>query len=777
MKLDQLTAELTRQIGYEPSKYQTGILEWVLNRLGNGACNAVAGAGKSSTLRMVAIALESIGYKPSDIRVIVFGKENSKDLVTKFGVRWKASISTLHSAGFSLLRRELNIGDSRDIQISDGKYRRIAQDMDLIGKRGSRGTLTRDGAIGKDAEFLRLVNLMRLTNNYPTATSVKELCHHFEVEDIWEFSIVAAAVAECLRIGEQKARNNRFIDFTDQIWLPVKWEIYKRRWFKSYKFVLVDECQDLNAIKLELAIGLAGASGRQLFVGDPFQAIMGFAGADNRSYQNILSRTKATELPLSICYRCPRSHIDLVRRQFPNIPIEAKEDAITGEIQQLEEKDLEQQLRVGDRIISRKTAPLVSQCIKLIARGIAATVKGRDIGETIKRDLEEIASMPRFRYEDFHAVASEYRALKVLKYKEMDNEEQLIQNLNDKLEALATIYISQPQAKSIADLSAYIDSLFSDDISPITLSTCHRAKGLEGDRIFILKPEDMPMTWRNQMEWQKEQEDNLLYVALTRSKSELFVVGKPNWLPQEKPLEDTKSDTAKPLVPDLEPVGDELEIQEYSDLEDSLDWMPQSPLEDDDNDELTPTQSLDAKEQEELAIILESEEAAQTSDSTSITSLQSILTPKTNAQKRERVIQVLTNKDWQGKSDRAIASYCHVSAPFVGKLRAELARTGTVNISSERVDSKGRKLDTANIGTKPKQPQTQELTVGSPASVIQAKLRIEGETKEDLDAIALLLQQTFDVDEESGDYSNRDGNGYRRYLTVKVTSYESISFP
>jgi hypothetical protein len=77
------------------------------------------------------------------------------------------------------------------------------------------------------------------------------------------------------------------------------------------------------------------------------------------------------------------------------------------------------------------------------------------------------------------------------------------------------------------------------------------------------------------------------------------------------------------------------------------------------------------------------------------------------------------DKDWQGKSDRAIANHCHVSAPFVGKLRAELEAEGTVNISSERVDSKGRKIDTANIGTKPKQPQTQQTTVGSPASVIQ----------------------------------------------------------
>lgn len=39
----------------------------------------------------------------------------------------------------------------------------------------------------------------------------------------------------------------------------------------------------------------------------------------------------------------------------------------------------------------------------------------------------------------------------------------------------------------------------------------------------------MPMTWRNQRDWELEQEENLLYVALTRSKSELFIVGHPDW--------------------------------------------------------------------------------------------------------------------------------------------------------------------------------------------------------------------------------------------------------
>lgn len=116
--------------------------------------------------------------------------------------------------------------------------------------------------------------------------------------------------------------------------------------------------------------------------------------------------------------------------------------------------------------------------------------------------------------------------------------------------AIVAIYQALPLAESISDLSDYIDKLFSDnDDGFVALCTCHRAKGLEADRVFLYKPDDMPMTWRDIKPWQKEQEDNLLYVALTRSKSELYIVGKPHWLPDknEKATSD-RAASAHPLT-------------------------------------------------------------------------------------------------------------------------------------------------------------------------------------------------------------------------------------
>ena len=59
------------------------------------------------------------------------------------------------------------------------------------------------------------------------------------------------------------------------------------------------------------------------------------------------------------------------------------------------------------------------------------------------------------------------------------------------------------------------------------LSTIHRAKGLEANRVFILQP-DLLRRPRGRAAWQMEQEHNLHYVALTRSKNTLIFVEEPS---------------------------------------------------------------------------------------------------------------------------------------------------------------------------------------------------------------------------------------------------------
>ena len=531
---DAEKAAYTASFGFVPSKYQLNIVNWITQSTGNACCNAVAGAGKSSSLLLIAKTLEQLGVSPYEIKVCVFGKENSKDLIKKFGSGWQSSISTLHSTGWSLVKQELGIRGGHKIKISSKKYKDIAVSFGLIRGRNSRNSLLTSNKIVKQTDvFFKLLDLLRLCNLNPTVRNLQNLCEHHNLEGLIKPKEAVYYLDKCLQVGEQQAANKICFDFTDQLWLPVKWRLSNSGWLKTYKFVLVDECQDLNAVQLELVCMLAGKSGRILAVGDPRQAIMGFAGADCDSYAAIMARTRALELPLSICYRCPTEHIALVKKLFPDIAIEPSPTAKSGIIHQIRKEEIMDYVKDLDMILSRKTAPLVSLCLKLIANKKKAQIKGRSIGDNLRKELEAIENDIYFSWDEFNLSLDTYFESKCATYKGSDNEEQLTENLKDKIDAIREIYRATPHAKNVKDLEVEIDNIFSDENAPITLSTCHRAKGLEAQRIFIYEPQHIPMEWRGQKLWQHEQEMNLLYVALTRSKSELFIVGECKWFKPE----------------------------------------------------------------------------------------------------------------------------------------------------------------------------------------------------------------------------------------------------
>lgn len=83
-------------------------------------------------------------------------------------------------------------------------------------------------------------------------------------------------------------------------------------------------------------------------------------------------------------------------------------------------------------------------------------------------------------------------------------------------------------------MCSFIDQIFSDKDSPVTLCTIHRANGLEADRVWIIEPNSMPVMWKKQKDWQFAQEENLLYVALARAKKELMIVGDAAWATLDK---------------------------------------------------------------------------------------------------------------------------------------------------------------------------------------------------------------------------------------------------
>ena len=490
--------------GFTPSPYQQAIFDSV--RQGTDGpdlfVSAVAGSGKTTTIVQAARFIDAPGLFAA-FNVAIVDELNRRLDGTQM------SAINFHKIGKRALDRHVE----PRVQVDRRKYLKLArawvEGHVTTGDSESRRAL--GGALADLAGFARKT----LTDPADT-DAVFALADHYDILTIPED--VSRALSTVLQQGQDLARREGTIDFDDMLYLPVAWNLP----LQQFEWVFVDEAQDLSPAQLELVLRCRAPGGRMVFVGDERQAIYGFAGADNRSVERIVARVNAQRLPLSICYRCPTAHLDLAREIVP--AIEARPGAPAGELRTIAPHELDALVRPGDLVICRLTAPLVEQCIHFITRGISARVEGRDIGKALTQIVRKVAERRGFTYGEItaHLVAHKLAQTALLRQKGAD--EDAIQSLEDRVEAVLVCVASFEDARDVDTLCARIEGLFDERRPQIRLATVHRTKGLEAERVFILRPDKLPLARPDQQPWQREQEMNLKYVALTRAKQSLFFV-------------------------------------------------------------------------------------------------------------------------------------------------------------------------------------------------------------------------------------------------------------
>jgi len=521
------------------SDYQRQAIDFVRHGTGHGMVEAVAGSGKTKLLEGIVAATPS----SAKVCVLAFNKHIAVELENRIPPS-AASISTAHSMGKTLLIRHFG---GEVFEPNDRKYQQLAAQAlyslsstyleYLALERESREeslrlypvpppNVTDESAKGK--AFFRalsryLVNLthyVQVTLTAPTPAKIKRLIEYYDLDpnDDDGFSSELAhewlvpLVRDVLERGEQEAVN-RNIGLDDLIWLPHQWDL--KAPLKDY--VLVDEVQDANAALTSLYLRLAGESGRLIVVGDPKQAIYGFSGSTTDAWKGLQSKLSPVRLPLSVCYRCPRSHVALAQLLVPQI--QPATEAPEGKVTALNPQAVFETVQPGDLLLCRLTAPLVSLCLKLIAGGRKAKVRGRNLGEqlgTLAKRAVGDATYPS----EFLGTLEQYCSKKIAVYQAAD-EEMRAETLQDQWEALRACFdYFGLECSNLQAFSKRVEDLFCDDNErpPIVLSTIHRAKGDEAARVFILGSNWMPFIKRCKQEWQTEQEWHLTYVALTRCK-------------------------------------------------------------------------------------------------------------------------------------------------------------------------------------------------------------------------------------------------------------------
>jgi DNA helicase II / ATP-dependent DNA helicase PcrA len=310
--------------------------------------------------------------------------------------------------------------------------------------------------------------------------------------------------------------SQRVIDFDDQLYMPVIAQVP----FEKFDVVLLDEAQDVNAMQIEIVTRLLAPGGRVIAVGDRHQAIYGFRGAMSQSMDHIGDLFKCQPLPLSVSYRCPKKVIDVAQQYVKHI--EAFEGAVDGLVERHdgdEGYDI-RLLRQQDVILCRLNAPLVSLAFALIRQKVACRVLGRDIANGL---VALVKRLKAHSVEELLTALSAYLKRDAIRH---EKDPAALSRSQDKVSTLHVFIDELAPTDTVQRLIFNIEGMF-QDVQPgqqaqmLTLSTVHKAKGLEWDRVFILDAAElMPLPWARPG-WQQDQEFNLIYVAVTRAKREL----------------------------------------------------------------------------------------------------------------------------------------------------------------------------------------------------------------------------------------------------------------
>jgi superfamily I DNA/RNA helicase len=492
------------------SQYQERIFTFVTTGRGSAVVIAVAGSGKTTTI------VECANRIPAALSCgfVAFNKSIAEELKTRLPKHVKSQ--TLNGMGFSAWARFCSGKLTVDGTKVRGLIDKVVPQVDFVFYAAAlRKLIGLAKSIGLVPEGIpNTISLVRDTDQ-----AWFDLMEHHDVEfeegaDPLKGLEYARAV---LKLDIEQGQS--VVDFDDQLYLPV---IYRARFWQN-DWLFVDEAQDVNAIQRAMLRRALKPGGRLIAVGDPAQAIYGFRGADTDAIENIKAEFGAIELPLTISYRCPQAVVREAQQYVAHI--EASPAAPEGVVKWVPLHSV-RSFQASDAVLCRNTAPLVDLAYKCIRAQVGCRVLGREIGQGLVSLINKMKSKSVPLMVQRLEMYLERETAKFMAKKQ----EERAAALADKVETIR-VFVDQlsevPSQRTVPNLIRSIESLFSDDnrASILTLCTVHKSKGLEWQRVFVYEPALMPSSYARQA-WQKQQEVNLQYVAVTRSKSELYYITK-----------------------------------------------------------------------------------------------------------------------------------------------------------------------------------------------------------------------------------------------------------
>lgn len=488
---------------------QNSAISALSNHDKNILIDSVAGSGKSTVLKeSIVRAIERGQYK--NILVLAFNtviREELNRWVKEAKLGDLVTVHTYHSFGLSLIR---NVGRAR---VSYSKYR----------------TFIEERVKDRDVVQLMLFLINKIRSSHMFEYSYTELLETVEKSSKYfsrkmgakrysaAYTKIQNNLELVIRMSEELDAYCDEVTLQDMIRIPVTQNLTR---FCNYDLVCVDEIQDTDPTQKRIIYKLhEERKSRMYLIGDTYQAIYAFRGAELDVIEDIQDRLKCeSSIILEETQRCNVDIVELVREEVV-MSRAFKSDKITDEggIAKVNAyyMDRENMITMAvksatmvyaghqekiDAIITARNSTLTGIWADLIVNyGINARFKDLDI---IKSAVEVLQQNEHL---GLVMILETELSMKIHEHYDEFSSFTLDSDLLDKYESVILL-MKLIRAFTIADLVKKIqDMLAQCKTSSLLLSTVHRSKGL-GFRGTLVVGD-----WFN-----GAQLENMKYVALTR---------------------------------------------------------------------------------------------------------------------------------------------------------------------------------------------------------------------------------------------------------------------
>lgn len=506
-----------KAVNHTPTDEQAAIIQAATTTNRNILVNALAGAAKTSTLEMICQAL------PSDLPIlsVAFNKRIATEMAERLpgNVRCATLNSIGHKIWAATIGKRLVLDTKKSYNLlgealrTYGQFDRgdfdYADMLNLIRAAKSSGYLPK----GVPSGFLGLID--------------KETFYASLEEDPTDLQDRLLETVLCDSIKQSYSGR---IDFDDQILMSALFG----GTFPAFPLVLVDEAQDLSRLNHKMLDRLVRR--RIIAVGDPWQSIYAFRGADTGSMPRLRSTFDMEEFTLSVSFRCP---VRVVERAHSRVAhFKWRENAPFGEVREVKSWST---TTIADHsaIICRNNAPLFTLALALMRAGRGCQVVGADIGPALIKVLKKLGDEQMPRKEVLREIDAWEKA-KLVKSRAPAS-------VSDRAECLR---VFAGHGTTLSEAIVYAEHLFSSR-GPIQLLSGHKAKGLEWSTVYHLDPWRIPSKWAQGPE-AIEQELNIKYVIETRTKDKLFLINMNQMEREDDQSQDRgveESDSDRPELP------------------------------------------------------------------------------------------------------------------------------------------------------------------------------------------------------------------------------------